>query len=76
VTWIVADDQPFTVVESLEFHDMIKLCNQNAKIPSADTIRNQILQSFENHQIKIKDELQVNNIVVIKYVNIINLYNK
>ena len=70
------DDQSFTIVESAEFHDMIKLCNQSAKIPSADAIKNQILQSFENNQIKTKDELQVNNIVVIKYVYIISLYNK
>jgi hypothetical protein len=54
--WIVADDQPFTVVESDEFHDLIKLCNPMALIPSAG---NDILGTFKNYQITMQNLLQV-----------------
>jgi len=28
--WISADDQPFSIIESYEFRDLIRLCNPNA----------------------------------------------
>ncbi|CAB4380025.1 unnamed protein product [Rhizophagus irregularis] len=42
--WIAADDQPFTVVESSEFHHVIHYCNPMAFIPSADTMKTDILK--------------------------------
>ena len=48
------------LLESPEFCDMIKFCNPSAFIPSADTIHNDILKLFKNHQSIIKHELQVN----------------
>ncbi|EXX62125.1 hypothetical protein RirG_164700 [Rhizophagus irregularis DAOM 197198w] len=56
--WVVADDQPFTVVESDEFHDLIKLCNPMALIPLADTVRNDVLDTFKNYQTTMQNLLQ------------------
>jgi hypothetical protein len=58
-TWIVADDQPFTVVESPEFYHLIKLCNPLAYIPTVDTIKSDVLKLFKNYQTKIQNLLQV-----------------
>ncbi|GES97980.1 hypothetical protein GLOIN_2v1780597 [Rhizophagus clarus] len=37
--WIVTDDQLFTVVESPEFHALINICNLEANIPLAGTVK-------------------------------------
>ena len=58
-TWIAADDLPFTTVESPEFGYLINLCNPSARVPTADTIKNDILKIFKNYQTKIQDLLQV-----------------
>ena len=58
--WIVFDDQPFTVTECPEFQELIKMCNVNAELPCADTIRSDILNLYENYQTEIKNKLQVN----------------
>ncbi|CAB5380658.1 unnamed protein product [Rhizophagus irregularis] len=55
---VVADDQPFTIVESDEFHDLIKLCNPIALIPSTDTVRNDVLDTFKNYQTTMQNLLQ------------------
>lgn len=62
--WIVTDDQPFTVVECPEFCSLIKICNPDAKIPSADTMKNDILKLFQSNLLDIKQEL-----VVILFIN-------
>ena len=59
VLWIVANDQPFTVVESPEFQLLINLCNSIAKLPSADTVKKDILKLFKNNQKNIQNLLQV-----------------
>jgi hypothetical protein len=46
------------VVEGNFFKNMIKRLNSEAKLPTGDTIRNNIFKSFENEQKKIKNELQ------------------
>jgi hypothetical protein len=46
--WISIDDQPFTVIECPEFQELLKLCNSNIIIPSADTVRNDILKLYKN----------------------------
>jgi hypothetical protein len=39
---------------------MIKACNLNANIPSADTIQRNIIEIFKNCQLIVRQELQVN----------------
>jgi hypothetical protein len=39
---------------------MIKACNPNVHIPSADTIQKNIIETFKNCQLIIRQELQVN----------------
>ncbi|GES98582.1 zinc finger BED domain-containing protein RICESLEEPER 2-like [Rhizophagus clarus] len=45
--WIVTSDQPFIVVESQEFYEMILCLNPTANIPSADTLRRNLNANFE-----------------------------
>ncbi|CAH1763824.1 8132_t:CDS:2, partial [Entrophospora sp. SA101] len=58
IKWIVTSDQPFTVIESNFFKTMIKRLKPEAKIFSADTIRNNIFKSFNENLIFIKNLLQ------------------
>ncbi|CAG8809415.1 29447_t:CDS:2, partial [Racocetra persica] len=51
-------NQPFTTVENKHFRQMIKLLNPNTTIPVGDTIRNDIIKSFEDESINIKCLLQ------------------
>jgi hypothetical protein len=60
--WVVADDQPFTVVESPEFRVLIKICNQGARIPSADTVKGDVIKLFKNYQTNVHNILQVSEI--------------
>ena len=39
---------------------MIKLLNSDALVPKADTIKNDMMGSFEEERVKRKDLLQVN----------------
>jgi len=39
--------------------EVIKLFNVNVEIPSADTVRNDILNLYQNHRVKMKNKLQV-----------------
>ncbi|CAB5393651.1 unnamed protein product [Rhizophagus irregularis] len=56
--WIAVDDQSFTVVECPEFHQVIRLCNPNVNLPSADTIRSDILNLYSIYRQDIKNQLQ------------------
>jgi len=57
--WIASDDQPFTLVECYDFQLLMNLCNPRISLPSADTIKNDILKLFKINQEKIKKILQV-----------------
>ena len=57
--WVTIDDQPFTVTECQEFKELFKVCNEKAELPSADTVRRDILKIYEKHQIDVKHMLQV-----------------
>ncbi|CAB5356115.1 unnamed protein product [Rhizophagus irregularis] len=52
IRWIVKNDLPFTCVESEDFRNMISLLRKDAFIPSADTIKNYIMTSFNDNQKK------------------------
>ena len=53
------DDQPFTAVESPEIRKLFTLLNPAAVAPSADTIKNHIMEAFKHERIKMGDILQV-----------------
>lgn len=57
--WVASDDQPFTITEGDKFQRLIKLCNAKVEIPSADTIRNDILNLYNNYRTNMKNKLQV-----------------
>ncbi|CAB5381884.1 unnamed protein product [Rhizophagus irregularis] len=58
IRWIVKNDLPFTCVESEDFCNMIFLLHKDAFIPSADTIKNYIMTSFNDSQKKVASILQ------------------
>jgi hypothetical protein len=53
------DDQPFTAIESEEIKKLFSLLNPAAITPSADTIKNGIMEKFRNERIRVRDILQV-----------------
>jgi hypothetical protein len=57
--WIISDDQPFTTLENKCYRQMVKLLNPDALVPSADTIKSDIIKSFEEEQGKMKKLFQV-----------------
>jgi len=48
------------ITENKDFRNMIKLLNSDALVPKADTIKNDMMGSFEEEREKRKDLLQVN----------------
>jgi hypothetical protein len=52
--WIIADERPFTTVENVLFQNMVKLLNPDALVPKADTIKNDIMETFEEERKKRK----------------------
>jgi hypothetical protein len=46
-------------VESDQLRRLFRLLNPNAKVPGADTIRNDIIVSFKEESTKIQEILQV-----------------
>ena len=57
--WVAADDQPFTVVECPEFRQMIEYCDVKVTIPSADTVRSDILNMYKSYKKNMQRKLQV-----------------
>lgn len=43
-------DQPFTFVKCPEFRQLMEYCGIKAPIPSADTVRSDILDMYKNYQ--------------------------
>jgi hypothetical protein len=56
---VIDDDQPFITLENKYFRKMIKILNSDALVPSADTIKNDILESFKVEQKKMSKLFQV-----------------
>jgi hypothetical protein len=61
--WVVVDDQPFTVVERVEFIDMMKFACPSIQVPSADTLRRDISQDYKETKEKVRKELQVGYLI-------------
>ena len=49
----------FRSIESKEFHNLIHMLHKNAPIPSADTIKKDIMDTFNNSLKKVHQILQV-----------------
>ncbi|GBC48852.2 zinc finger BED domain-containing protein RICESLEEPER 2-like [Rhizophagus irregularis DAOM 181602=DAOM 197198] len=56
--WVIDNDQLFTILENKYFCQMIKILNSDALVLSANTIKNDILESFNVEQKKIKELFQ------------------
>ncbi|KAI8086317.1 uncharacterized protein BX664DRAFT_359857 [Halteromyces radiatus] len=55
--WVGGDDQAFTSVECPFFKKMISYLNASASIPSAFTIRNQIVSNYNNNRSSLVSQL-------------------
>lgn len=55
----MVDDQPFTVTECQELKELFKICNEKAELPSADTVRRDVLSLYSKCRKDIKHMLQV-----------------
>ncbi|CAG8810889.1 18398_t:CDS:2, partial [Racocetra persica] len=51
--WVISDSQLFTTLENIHFHRLVKLLNLHALVPREDTIRNDIIKSFEEERRKL-----------------------
>jgi len=58
-TWVAIDDQPFVVVEQPEFRQMLEYCGVKTLIPSADTVRSDIMNMYKSCRKDMKNKLQV-----------------
>jgi hypothetical protein len=47
------------MTECQEFRELIKLCNEKAELPLADTVRNDVLELYGKFRTEIKYKLQV-----------------
>lgn len=67
-------DHSFLSIESIDFHNMILNLRKDAIIPSADTIKKDIINTFNDSFKKISLSLQVNNYICffIKFSLLIN----
>jgi len=72
-TIVTIDDQPFTVTECQEFKELFKVCNEKAELPSADTVRRDILKLYDKYRIDVKHMLQVSQF--LKLYLFLNLKN-
>jgi hypothetical protein len=58
VQWIVINQHPFTIVQEAAFVEFIQTLTPNAKIPTANVIKNNIIDFYLVEQEKIQEILQ------------------
>ncbi len=58
IRWIVINQHPFTIVEEPSFISLVYTLCPTAKIPSADTIKRYIMNSYEINKEKVQLFLQ------------------
>jgi hypothetical protein len=58
---------PFTSVESQDFQNILNILRNGVTIPSADTIKNTIMATYEKNKKKVQQFLQVITIYKILY---------
>jgi hypothetical protein len=54
IYWIVINQHPFTIVEEFSFISLISSIRPNTKIPSADTIKRNIINAYEINRDKVQ----------------------
>ncbi|CAJ0912187.1 11219_t:CDS:2, partial [Entrophospora sp. SA101] len=47
IRWIVCSNQPFIEIENEELKNLLRLLRPGVPLPSADTIKNEIIKSFD-----------------------------
>ena len=57
-------DHPFLSVESEEFRNMLLLLRKDIQIPSADTLKKDIINTFNDGFKKIRHNLQVSKLII------------
>ena len=60
----------FTSIESKDFHNLINYLHKDASVPSADTIKKEIMNTYNNNTKKVQRVLQVNKL----YLLLLNLF--
>ena len=58
IKWIIIHQHPFTIVEENNFINFIHTLHPTTQIPTADTIKSQILKFYEEDKEKIKTILK------------------
>ncbi|CAG8705943.1 8758_t:CDS:2, partial [Racocetra persica] len=51
--WVISDSQPFMTLENIHFCHLVKLLNPHVLVPRGDTIRTDIIKSFEEKRRKL-----------------------
>jgi hypothetical protein len=64
----------FLSIESRDFHNLINYLNKDVSVPSADTIKKEIMNSFNNNIKTIRQILQVNKLNKL-YLILLNLFS-
>ncbi|CAJ0644510.1 4172_t:CDS:2, partial [Entrophospora sp. SA101] len=59
ICWIVCGNQPFIEIENEELKNLLRLLRPGVPLPSADTIKNEIIKSFDKECSNLKELLQV-----------------
>jgi len=57
--WIICSDQPFTEIENSDLRYLFRFLKPEINIPSADTIKNDIIKTYKEEKIRLKEILQV-----------------
>lgn len=65
-------DHSFLSIESNDFRNMIHLLRKDVQIPSADTLKNDIIDTFKNSFKKIRHNLQV--IILVIFIFLLNFF--
>jgi hypothetical protein len=55
--WVVRSDQPFSTIEDPDFRLMLDLLKPEIVVPSANTIKNEIMKTYEEMKARIGDRL-------------------
>ncbi|CAJ0747751.1 16278_t:CDS:10 [Entrophospora sp. SA101] len=58
IRWIVCSNQPFIEIENEELKNLLRLLWPGVPLPSADTIKNEIIKSFDKERSNLKELLQ------------------
>jgi len=70
----------FNSIESKDFHNLINYLHKDASVPSANIIKKEIINTFNNSKKKIQQVLQVNKLYLLYKIYflliILNLYRR